>query len=341
MRYLSSIFSSESAERRQILRWFFHLVALSAIVFALDRTVFLLFEPPQHPLVRVNEQRIAQFRQALDNGQEYDVIAIGSSMTNHGFDADLFEKSTGYSTLNAGIAGNGTVDRALRELNLILAKKHPKIVIYGIESFSLGIPPGPGDLDTPPKTQFADWFKAHRNSKYVGEWMRGIAKGSIAQLPLFAPSNFSHRFEKFDTAVLHDRGWLEVRAVGNPGMEPVNPDVPFREDQVGALQAFANTTRTHGAKLILVQMPEYLTVLEAFADRYSRFDHFITKFAADNAAEYIKFSGDAQFPFWDISFFHDINRLNSRGAPLYTKLLAQRFLNTQSRASASLSEERR
>jgi hypothetical protein len=341
MRYLSFIFSSESAERQQILRWFFQLLALSAIVFALDRTVFLLFEPPQHPLVRVNERRISQFRQALDNGQQYDVIAIGSSMTNHGFDADLFEKSTGYSTLNAGIAGNGTVDRALRELKLILAKKHPKIIIYGIESFSLGIPPGPGDLDTPAKTQFVDWFKAHRNSKYVSEWIRGIAKGNITQLPHFASSNFSRRFEKFDTAVLHDRGWVEVRAVANPDMEPVNPDVPFREDQIAAFREFIDTVRTHGTQLILVQMPEYFTVLKAFADRYARFDQLITEYSADNAVKYIKFSGDSEFPFWDISLFHDINHLNSQGAHLYTKLLAERFTNTQSRVSSSLSEDRR
>jgi hypothetical protein len=277
-----------------------------------------------HPLEVAYSRSVELFRRALDDGRQYDVIAIGSSLTKNGFDPALFETLTGLSALNAGLAGNGTTDRILRALRLVLEKKYPRLIIYGIESFSLGIAPGPGPLDDTPKDQIVNIFELHRVRSAMFNWAHSILKGGSLTVPANMPDLLKEHFQHFDGAVLHPDGWVEVRATANPSLPPVNPDVPFRADQIENLQAIAELARAHGATLILVQMPEYVSVLRAFDGRYKRFQALISKFAKENNILYIDFSGDPAFPFGDAAVFSDINHLNSKGAAIYIKLLAAR-----------------
>jgi hypothetical protein len=117
-----------------------------------------------------------------------------------------------------------------------------------------------------------------------------------------------------------------VQGLANPNIPPVNPDVPFRDDQITSLNEMVSLTHQRGIELVLVQTPEYQTVLEAFRERYKRFRSFMNKFASDNELRYIDLSENEAFPYRDVSYFYDINHLNVRGAELYTRILAQQLL---------------
>jgi hypothetical protein len=321
-------FISSSKQRTQLNRWVIYLLGIFACVFAIDNVVFGLFTTRLHPLQIIFQERESVIRTILADRRDYDVIVLGSSMTNNGFNPSLFDQLTGRNSLNAGIAGHGSVDRCLRTIREILKTKTPKTVVYVIESFSLGIPPTPGPtvLEEAPKSEIVDLFRAHRNKEQFITWFTGLARRNVGTLPKFMPDPLAGHFTTFEGATLHSNGWVEVHGLANPDMPPANPDVPFRDDQITSLNDMLLLSRERGIELVLVQMPEYQTALKAFPERYRRFRLFMNEFASDNDLRYIDLSENAVFPYWDLSYFYDINHLNARGAELYTRILAQRLL---------------
>jgi hypothetical protein len=214
----ASSFISSSKERKQSRRWIIYLLSMFACVLAIDDFVFGFFTTRLHPLQIVFQERDDVLPKILTDHRDYDVVVLGSSMTNNGFEPDLFDQLTGRSSLNVGIAGHGSVDRCLRTIREIPKAKTPKTVVYAIESFSLGIPPAPGPtvLEEAPKNELVDLFHAHRNKQQVMSWLIALARGNVGTLPAFMPDPMAGHFTSFDRQFCIRTDGLKCRGLRTP-----------------------------------------------------------------------------------------------------------------------------
>jgi hypothetical protein len=344
MRQHSSISNSDACvcdnENRQLKRWITYLACVVLIILLLDRGIFGWFAPPVHEFLLVSEHKIDLLRKRLSEERRYDAVVVGSSMAHSGFNPALFQTLTGLSTLNAGVPTHTPVDRILKTVNLIFATKTPKLVIYTIESWAFNYLPTPGPLDARAKNQITDLFEAHRHTKELSNWTRALLRGKLDPLPFMAPETLiSPRFSTYENTHQHDDGWVEVNAVGRPDFVSPIGDWSPRVEQIAMLRKLPELVESKGAKLVIVQMPEHETALTAFPTRHQKFSELMQELMPSLKVPYFDFSGDASFPFREIEYFYDTNHLNSKGANLFTRQLAERLAGTVPQAVTALTRE--
>lgn len=325
-----------SEEKRKLATWGSQIAILALVVFLIDHFVFGAFTTTTHPLLALYEQKIAQYKNTLQTGHHYDVIFVGSSMTNSGLDPAQFDKLTGLDSYNAGIASNAPVNCGLEIVQQLLDKMPPKIVVYGIETFSLQLSdPCPVQFRPNTSAQFVELFDAHRNAFNLKGWVKGALQGHMDTLPAHKPeAMFSKRIAKYGNAVLHENGWLEVHAAGKTGFLNVSGNAPFIRKHMMALEEMARLCRSRGVRLVLVELPEYEGPLKAYADGHQRMASYLADFSKTHGVTFLNYSGNPAFPFRDIGNFYDTNHLNARGAALMTDLLARSGVFEEKRPSA-------
>lgn len=312
-------------ERRAIIKWALQLLCIVALIVVIDRGVFGLFTPQSHQMLVLHERKIKQYKGVLKSDEKFDVIFVGSSMTNDGLDPATFQTITGLRAYNAGIAANAPVHCSLEIVRQLLDRaERPKIIVYAIESFSLHQPIAPCGVKLKGEPQLVDLFSAHNNARAIKDWAKQALRGEFLPLPSQVPeTTVSRRFAQYTDATLHENGWVEVRAEAKPDFVAQTGREKFLPAQVAALHELVALCRQKGVKLVLVAMPEYLTAIDAFPDVHQRAKQYLHAFSREAGLAYLDFNASGAFPYRDISYFYDTNHLNGKGAVLITKLIAQ------------------
>lgn len=122
-------------------------VALAAAFVALNLAVVLLERPLLQILRHHPDATMAQIN-VLQPGQAPDVLFMGTSRAQFGFDPAAFSEEasrltgTPVSSLNLGIPGTRLDVARLVLKNRVLNGHKPKLIVYGLSEFELWDPPG-------------------------------------------------------------------------------------------------------------------------------------------------------------------------------------------------------
>ena len=265
-------------------------------------------------------------------GTGADVVFLGSSAVNRGFDGDLFADLTGLTSFNAAIDGSSPRLLEVFINEVVEPTLDPDIVIIGLTSRAfndsalsqqelfdtyldsmgraefLGTAPIKASLET-----FAEKYSAFlrhrpalRNPKQLLDAIRGIE--------LNAPP------ETTDPPYEVDELWADQMAIRSLAHYEIG------DLELGALARTVDTLQAAGVRVVLVDLP---VVVEDWAalhpDGIANIDAFhetLAAFAAEHGVELIETSRGQT---WPIEQFRDPVHLKSVGPARLTRLLADQI----------------
>ncbi len=295
------------------------LVVVIAFLSIFEMAAYM-FSPVVHPLQVPSDNKQRTYEQVVNNKDYYDAFMIGSSMTQSAFDPDIFDPIFGGHSFNAGIAGRSNTTWQLEMFNEITTRNSPKLVIYGIESWSLSAAPHQPTL---PGTQMFRFLKLYQNRDQILNWLKKLSRGHPTRPPMFiAPDDQIWRQDKrmqfLNGQALHASGFLDVDAVGRPDFEGVAGPFKVLPEQARALETMMKTARASGIELVFVQLPEYVGEIERWRERHEAFRAYMIENVVAKGFTYLDFNFELAFPRERIELFYDVNHLNGTGARLFS-----------------------
>lgn len=347
MRQLSSTssFSTASEVNSGALPWRAYLrfaakLAIFLVCFGVIEALSYLFVPPLHPMEVASRKKAGQFQTVLDSDQRSETYFIGSSITEEGINAELFASKWGGTAYNAGLAGTANVDFAAGLVRDLIAKKKPKLIVYGIENFAFDR--GARETDT----QMFRFLNLYRQRDQIKKWISRTFRGKFQMPPAFWDAeshvaDFDRRFRHFDKAILHPFGWVEVKAIANfddlAGEPP--PDFAYTPLHVEAIRKIMRLSKESGTAVVFVQLPQSVKSVFSTPNRREGFRRFMEEYVQNEGGIYFDFDSDLRFPRDDPNFYYDKGHLNNKGAELFAPMLveemAKRCTRTDEKVSCS------
>jgi hypothetical protein len=307
-----------------LIRFVTKLIAVFA-VFGLFELLAHAFTPNVHPLAGPSEEKQRVYERMLTGGTPYDVLMTGSSMTQCAFDPDVFDPLFGSRSFNAGVAGRSNTSWQLEMIREIIESKKPKLILYGIESWSLAVDP------YVPGTQMFQFLTLFQNREQISRWVKAALQGSFSKPPAFVQpladvAMMDNRFTRYTSQTVHPNGFIDVDAVARPDFHA--NVMPFRalRPQANALEAIMETARQTGVQVVFVQTPEFGGEIVKSRDRQEAFRDYMRENVVAKGFLYLDFNLDLPFPRDDIELYYDTNHLNGRGARLFSEALAKQLL---------------
>ncbi len=295
--------------------------AIFVAVIAVLEGLSYLFSPPMHPLQIVSEGKPALYQAMIESGTQYDTIFVGSSLTEEGLDAETFARNFGGTAFNAGIAGSASVSWAADVIREIITKKHPKLIIYGVENFAFD------QSAHQPDTQMFRFLNLYRQREQIRRWFTQTIRGRFQLPPAFWDAqarltDFDRRFTSYTGATLHSSGWVEVHAVANFKIDRSRSD-PFVVSPVHsrAMDDIQRLSKESGVPVVFVQYPQSLGQITRGQPRMAEYTDYMRKTVEDRGFVFLNFN-EIAFPNSDPNLYYDVNHLNSEGARLFAPLLA-------------------
>jgi hypothetical protein len=321
----SRLFGFDPAYVADLIRFVTKLIAVFA-VFGLFELLAHAFTPNVHPFWGPTEEKQRVYERMLAGGARYDVLMIGSSMTQAAFDPEAFDPLFGSRSFNAGIAGRSNTSLQLEMIREIIESQKPKLVLYGIESWSLAVDP------YVPGTQMFQFLALFQNREQISRWVKAALRGSFSKPPAFIKVRgdawiwADNRFLRYTSQTVHPNGFVEVDAVAHPDFHATLP--PFRalHAQAKALEAIRETARQTGVQVVFVQTPEFGGEIAKSRERQEAFRNFMLENVVAKGSLYLDFNLELPFPRENNELYYDTNHLNGHGARLFSEALAKQLL---------------
>lgn len=333
MRHHSSISSFRDLLVTDRLAAFVARVALFIlVVVAIDRALTLLKAPSDSVFALVTAEKQQQVERRLDTGLEnVDVVVLGSSRAQFAFVPEVFRRTGGARSYNAGVGGFIETNLQYDMLRRILKRDRPKMVIYVVDDFALNAAPYQDRSET-----VLHVFRSIRLLR------RGLHRAVEAmardgwRVPAFKEVRLDlTRFERYDGYTVHADGWVEGKGIANTsefrlggvGFSP-NPD------SVVFLRRLIELCRDRSISIVLVQTPTHSEYLKPSETRVRRYAAFMNDLAAEYGIPFFDFADPSQFPLEDKALFFDTSHLNTQGARLFSRMLAEKILLLDARGPA-------
>jgi hypothetical protein len=320
----SKVLGFDSAYVADLIRFVTKLIAVFA-VFGLFELLAHAFTPNVHPFWGPTEEKQRLYERMLTDGTPYDVLMTGSSMTQSAFAPVVFDPLFGSRSFNAGIAGRSNTTCQLEMIREIIESKKPKLILYGIEAWSLAVDP------CVPGTQMFHFLALFQNREQISRWVKAALRGSVSRPPAFIQVRddtwmINNRFMRYTSQTLHPNGFIDVDAVARPDFHATLP--PFRalHAQAKALEAIMETARQTGVQVVFVQTPEFGGEIAKSRERQEAFRNFMLENVVAKGFLYLDFNFELPFPRENNELFYDTNHLNGRGARLFSEALAKQLL---------------
>lgn len=320
----SKVLGFDPAYVADLIRFGLKLLAVFA-VFGLFELLAHAFTPQVHPLSGPSEEKERVYERMLSGRTPYDVLMTGSSMTQSAFDPDVFDPLFGSRSFNAGIAGRSNTTWQLEMIREIIESKKPKLILYGMESWSLGVDP------YVPGTQMFQFLTLFQNREQISRWVKAALRGNFSKPPALVQPRadawmMDNRFMRYTSQTVHPNGFIGVDAVANADYHAML--MPFRalNAQAKALDAMMDTARRAGVQLVFVQTPEFSGEIVKSRERQEAFRNYMHENVVSKGFLYLDFNLELPFPREDIDLYYDTNHLNGRGARLFSEALAKQLL---------------
>lgn len=304
-----------------------------ATVFALALGVFqLLLAAIGTPSEFFHSELTAwQYEKArrLDRESGIDLIAMGNSQINVGFDAALFREWSGLESFNFALDGADVIAQATYLREIVVPSFRPTRVLWGIS---------PRDLNANPD------YREHTNHDRI---LEGIALRTAALpqgwrvIPLVKDLLPFHRRSWTDWCAffwhrigggrrpLDDRGFRA--RTGHYQPEPFRQassgfyyEAIFSPEWLATLEETFEELRERGVDLRVVTAPVHHNTLGMFDPvKLDQAIRHIGVIADHEGIPYRNWMEHAEFA--DAALYHDAIHLNTRGAERFTRMLAEEF----------------
>lgn len=305
------------------------VIALVAVL-ALGEAGARILEPRFPSVASWGSDDLDEKAQAMVDleGTGANVVFMGSSAVNRGFDSGLFAEVTGLTAFNAGV--DGSSPRLLEVLikEVVEPTLHPDVVIIGLTSRA---------FNDNALTQ-KELFDLYLNSNGRAEWL-GSASVKVRLETLAARYSAFVRLRPF---LRNPRQLADAIRGVNPDPEPETTDPSYEVNELwatnmavnsladyeigdvelGALARTVDRLKTEGVKVVLVDLP---VVEEDWAALHpngvadiNAFHEALAAFAAEHAVDLV----DTWEETWPVDQFRDPVHLNLVGQARLTRLLA-------------------
>lgn len=250
-----------------------------------------------------------------------EILIMGSSRAHYHYNPLIFSETLGLSCYNAGFDGQGILfSYGLLEL---MCKRHvPEIVIYDVSTF--------------------DIYKVDDNSKYIGLLKPYADEDDIRQLcsdiDIFLPCKLRSSLYRYNSEpiallmaqkgsdVVTDNGFVpkQVNHTFSTGYDKNYDEGSLVTDSIRLqyFRKFINLCVEKNIKLIFVASPRYLQL------ETSSYYNDVKDIANKNNIPFWDYFSDSFFS-KSSSLFYDVSHLNSNGADMFSKEIAQRIKATK------------
>jgi hypothetical protein len=320
-------------------KFIFQLLYFLVLLVLLDRA-FILFRPNETNLfnqIAREKANVTASKINVDSG--FDAFVVGSSHAQFGVSPEMIHSKLKLKTLNLAFGGGANMGTQLAILKkLVIEKKiHPKLIIFGIDVFTLNSEPAKSSdcqsLLFNEKDNLYDLFKSKvivsyfkLYSRFIPDYYERIKSGDY-QLPLLDRDNHYDltMFEKYEKYQISNLGW--VKGFGSPNKDYVRySKTTFNPNAIAIknLEEYAEFCKNNNIILVLIQIPEHKVCLEYFK-KYRDFNRWMEEFSNNYRIQYWDFNDELIFPVGNDSLFFDTDHLNKVGAVYFSSLLSDRL----------------
>lgn len=302
------------------------------VVAAVDYALTLFNSPSDSVFALITAEKQPQVESRLDAGlQDVDVVALGSSRAQFAFVPEVFARVAGTRSYNAGVGGFLETSLQYDLLRRILRDGRPKMIIYVIDDIALNA--------EPLRERNGQILQVFRSVRML---RRGLHRAFNAmandgwRVPAFKKGELNlEPFERYDGYTVHADGWVEGKGVANT-KEIRHQGMTFSPspDAVVFLRKVIDLCREHAIPIVLVQAPTHAVYLKSAEMRLRRFAAFMDDLAAEYGILYLDFANSGRFPSWNANLFFDTSHLNSEGARLFSRILAEDLFPHDARGPA-------
>jgi len=301
---------------------------VTALAFALHAVV-------NHGLRQIPTSKFGAFNAIAQGRVNAEIVINGSSRALNHYDSRIIQKGTGHTTYNIGMNAS-QIDLQHAVLKTYLKhNRRPELVIQNLDLFS---------FETTQKGEIYDpaYYVPYLSENELYDFLRTIDPGvwKWKHLPLYGYTVEDMRFT-WASGILACFGFYGPQDyfLGfNPRYQQWTEDfsnfrdanvqgVTYRIEPRGvqALEGIIQTCRSNDISIVLVYSPEYHEMQALERNRveiFTRYQELCQRF---------------QVPFWDYSnselsrkraFFYNSQHLNAEGAAAFSKVLAQKLVDT-------------
>jgi hypothetical protein len=293
-------------------------------VVAIDRALTLLKPPGDSIFARITTEKQAQVEQRVGAGLSgIDVVTIGSSRAQFSFVPKVFEGVTGMPAYNAGIGGFVETNRHFDLLKRILKRSNPKLIVYIVDDFALNS----GPRENHDGELLHSFHSVRLLRQGLPNAIMAMARDSW-KIPAHKKVELNKEwFDQYEGHEIHTDGWVEGR--GTPNTEKVRKqNVPFAPDPdaVTLLRQIIAFSRSRSVPIVLVLAPTHRAYLEKGETRVGQYVAFMETLATELDVPFLNFTDPSRFPVADDRLFFDTSHLNTQGAELFSRSLADAVL---------------
>jgi hypothetical protein len=251
-----------------------------------------------------------------------EVIILGSSRANHNYVPGIFEDSLHCSSYNAGKDGSFVL-YSYAIFKSITKRYCPKIIIVDIR---------PGDMNYN-KTEYErlslllPYYQTHPEIRQIVD-LRGPFE-KVKLLSKIYPFNSMifqiavGNLQKDNTNELN-KGYVPLfKTMQNEKMDSIYDNTPnIDKNKMRCLKDIVSTCSEKGIDLVFVYSPIWIKIKDP--DK-----NILSEFCSENGLKYIDMSND---PFFlnNQKYFADYNHLNDEGARIFSSVLINRIMKTNS-----------
>ena len=319
-------------------------------LFTIDQ-LFIIFKYNNGDIwATIAQKKIERMTEAIFSGKSglgKDILVMGSSHAQFGFDTDLLSSLTGMSAYNMGYGGGQyTGDQELLLKTYLKDHPKPKIIYYGLDVFDLNsVPNDPSSLITSILDKDFKGQRYHLPDKWKSElpllfnsykfrlnilfYIKECMGGGDCSLPYTRIKKNDtldmQWFSKYEGYEISPTGFVKGYGVLNRDFDR-NSELSFNANKQSLvhLKNLARLCREQGIQLIIVQTPEHEICLKN-REIYVLFNELMSKFEFDEKTRYLNFDTPSAFPVSRDELFFDCGHLNAQGAQLFTTMLFKRM----------------
>jgi lysophospholipase L1-like esterase len=312
------------------------VIALVAVL-ALGEAGARILEPRFPSIASWGSDDLDEKAQAMVEleGTGADVVFMGSSAVNRGFDDELFADVTGLSAFNAAIDGSSPRLLEVFIEEVVEPTLNPDVVIIGLTSRAFN--------DNALTQQ--ELFELYLNSDGRAEWL-GSASAK-QRLETFAAQYSA--FLRVRPFLRNPKQLLDAIRGVNPDPAPETTDPPYEVNELwatrmadrsltayeigdvelGALARTVDRLAAEGVKVVLVDLPvvedDWAALHPNGVADINAFHEALAAFAAERAVDLV----DTWEETWPVDQFRDPVHLNQVGQARLTRLLADYLADAQ------------
>lgn len=301
---------------KDILRFFKNLMIFIAIMFVVDRGVGSILE---YYFKKQPMGDDAAFAHALDNPKE-DILFYGSSRAVHTYNCAIFTDSLGLSAYNCGRNASNIIYHAAI-ISAAFEKSTPKVVVLDISPKELSWKSGQGGDDVL-SAMILPYITTNKNFEALAKELfpKELIKAKISKLYTYNSMIASIIRNSNRTKNDNVNGYQPLHGA-KVDQDPKAVDAAKSEVSDYAkqkLEFFVKTVRDHHVPLIVIISPIYalpapptpsMIETKKILDKYNV---EIWDYASDTA-------------FIKKKYFYDLVHLNTKGADLFSSLIASRM----------------